>query len=71
MTESPFAPSRRYLLGSRVAHDFGQRYPALIAPMASSGEVRFVVARMSASVARISLKIASWALDWVDTIGRR
>src|SRR5262249_30683736 len=31
MTESPFAPSRRYLLGSRVKHDFDQRYPILVA----------------------------------------
>src|SRR5262245_8262354 len=40
MTESPFAPSRRYLLRSRVAHDFCQLYPALIAPMGSCAEVR-------------------------------
>jgi len=31
MAESPFAPLRCYLLGSRVEHDQDQRYPALIA----------------------------------------
>jgi len=31
MTESPFAPARCYLLGSRVDHDLDQRYPVLIA----------------------------------------
>jgi len=31
MAESPFAPSRCYLLGSRVEHDLDQHYPILIA----------------------------------------
>ena len=35
MTESPFAPLRCYLLGSRVEHDLDQHYPVLIAPTGS------------------------------------
>src|SRR6516162_360605 len=35
MTESPFAPLRCYLLGSRVVHDLDQHYPVLTAPTAS------------------------------------
>ena len=31
MTESPFAPSRCYLVGSRIEHALDQRYPILIA----------------------------------------
>ena len=38
MTESPFAPARCYLLGSRVEHDFDQRYPVFIAPTGSCAE---------------------------------
>ena len=35
MAESPFAPLTCYIAGSRVEHDLGQRYPALIAPTGS------------------------------------
>ena len=35
MTESPFAPPRCYLLGSRVEHDLDQYYLVLIAPTGS------------------------------------
>src|SRR5260221_14175937 len=31
MTESPFAPSRRYLLGRRVCHALNRHYPIVIA----------------------------------------
>jgi len=40
MAESPLAPSRCYLLGSRVEHDLDQRYPILIAPTGSCAEAR-------------------------------
>jgi hypothetical protein len=40
MTESPFAPLRCYLSGSRVKHDLGQRYPILIAPTGSCARPR-------------------------------
>jgi len=40
MTESPFAPLRCYLLGSRVVHDLDQHYPVLSAPTGSCAEAR-------------------------------
>jgi hypothetical protein len=38
MTESPFAPLKCYLSGSRVEHDLDRRYPILIAPTGSCAE---------------------------------
>jgi hypothetical protein len=35
MTESPLAPLRCYLLGSRVEHDLDRHYPILVAPTGS------------------------------------
>src|SRR6516164_10908438 len=43
MTESPFAPSRCYLLGSHVVHGFDQRYPVFIAHTGSCAIPRFSV----------------------------
>src|SRR5215831_19677500 len=43
MTESPFAPSRCYLLGSRVVHGLDQRYPVFIAHTGSCVIPRFSV----------------------------
>jgi len=43
MTESPFAPSRCYLLGSRVVHGLDQRYPVFIAHTGSCAIPRFSV----------------------------
>ena len=43
MTESPFAPSRCYLLGSRVVHGLDQRYPVLIATTGPCVRPRFSV----------------------------
>jgi hypothetical protein len=40
MTESPLAPLRCYLLGSRVEHDLDQRYPVLVAPTGSCARPR-------------------------------
>jgi len=57
MTESPFAPARRYLLGSRVEHDLDRRYPALIAPTGSCAKAGSSVSLCRSSDPR-SLQVA-------------
>src|SRR6516225_3521515 len=57
MTESPFAPARCYLLGSRVEHDLDQHYPILIAHTGSCAEAGSSVSLCRSSDPR-SLQVA-------------
>src|SRR3974377_2401368 len=57
MAESPFAPLTCYIAGSRVEHDLGQRYPALIAPTGSCAKAGSSVSLCHSSDPR-SLQVA-------------